>query len=375
MPILAFVLIALAVIAAWFVLYFNFSPRIGANAKGARLARIQASPNFKNGKFQNPVATNMDMPPAVMAKVMWEMLKGGNAREPKDVIPTDEFDRAAWEALPDTGIAVAWFGHSSLLIKLDGVTILTDPVFGERASSFSFAGPKRFRYTHQMRVELLPRVDVVLLSHDHYDHLCHETTVKLVKAVGASMPHFIAPLGVGAHLEMWGVPPASITEKDLWESTEVGTVEFTLAPTRHFSGRGLTNRFSTLWGGWVLEGASKKIYFGADSGYCPAFKEVGERFGPFDLAFLECGAYNEQWADIHMRPEQTAQAATDEGTSLLMPIHWGKFNLALHPWKEPVTRITAAANAQGTPLLTPRIGRIIADPKATDSEPWWDVVG
>lgn len=349
-------------------LYFKFAPRVGANPAGARSERIKASVNQVRGKFQNLVRTNMDMPFGTMLGVLWEFIKGGENREPKGTIPVIEFDPEAWAAVPDDAIAICWFGHSSLLIKVEGITFLTDPVFGERASTFSFAGPKRFKYAQHMRVDLLPQVDVVLLSHDHYDHLDHETIVRLKDR------RFIAPLGVGAHLERWGVPKHAITEKDWWDSVDLGAVKLTLAPSRHFSGRGLTNRFGTLWGSWVIAGRTKRVYFGADSGYSPSFKEVGERFGPFDLALLECGAYNERWADIHMMPEETAQAAADVKAKALMPIHWGKFSLAMHPWKEPVERVSLRAAALGIPLLTPRIGRIVNGPDLGLSERWWDEV-
>ena len=349
-------------------LYFAFAPRIGSDPKGARLARVQGSLNYRDGKFQNVVETNMDMPMRVMRKVMWEMMKGGNGREPKDIIPTVPLDLKAWEAVPDTSFAVAWFGHSSLLVKIEGITFLLDPVFGERASTFSFAGPKRFTYQEHMRVDLLPQVDVVLLSHDHYDHLDHETMLQL------KHKKFIAPLGVGAHLVAWGIPEAHITERDRWEHVQVGQVKLTLTPSRHFSGRNVTNRFSTLWGSWVFEGRTKKIYFGADSGYSPSFKEIGERFGPFDLALLECGAYNENWANIHMMPEETAQAAVDVKAKVLMPIHWAKFSLAMHPWKEPIERVTVKALELGIPLLTPRIGDIVVDADLARGVRWWEAI-
>ncbi len=356
----------IAVLAVWLILYFRFSPRIGGDPTGERLARIQASPNQRDGRFQNVVATDMDMPLTVMVKVMYEMLRGGEAREPKDTLPTVDMDIASWNAVPDSSFAVAWFGHSSLLIKLGGTTFLVDPVFGERASTFSFAGPKRFNYRQHIRVDLLPAVDVVLLSHDHYDHLGHETIVQLKDK------RFIAPLGVGAHLERWGIPASAITEKDWWESVDAGKVRLTLAPARHFSGRGMTNRFSTLWGSWVMVSGDKRIYFGADSGYSPTFKEVGERFGPFDLAMLECGAYNERWANIHMLPEETAQAAVDVRARVLMPVHWARFSLALHPWKEPIERLAVKAKVLHMPLLTPRIGAIVVDADPAASEPWWE---
>jgi L-ascorbate metabolism protein UlaG (beta-lactamase superfamily) len=352
------------------LLYFRFAERIGSDPRGERLARIQASPNYKDGKFQNLMATNMDMPPAKMLSTMWEFIRGGEGREPRTVIPTVAFDVARWDAVPDSAIAVAWFGHSTLLLKVGGVTILTDPVFGERASTFSFAGPKRFAYDMHMTTARLPKVDVVLLSHDHYDHLDHATVLELRSKVD----RWVMPLGVGAHLEAWGVPAAQISEHDWWEQVVVQGVELTLTPTRHFSGRGLTNRFSTLWGAWVLRSGAKRVYFGADSGPHDTFAEIGRRFGPFDLVLLECGAYNDNWADIHMRPEETAAAARDLGAKVLMPIHWAKFSLAMHPWKEPVERVMRSASDLGIPLLTPRIGRIVNGPDMNLSERWWETV-
>lgn len=369
------ILALILALALWLFLYFTFSSRIGTNPKGERLARIQASPNYKEGKFQNVVETNMDMPFHVMRKVMWEMMKGGDGREPKDTIKTVPLDVKAWEAIPDTAFAVAWFGHSSLLIKAGGLTFLTDPVFGERASTFSFAGPKRFAYDRYMSVDQLPHVDVVLISHDHYDHLDEETIKELVAVSSSNRElRYITALGVGAHLEYWGVKADAITEKDWWESVEVGPVKLSLTPARHFSGRNLNNRFSTLWGGWVIEANGRKVYFGADSGYSPTFKEVGDRFGPFDLVLLECGAYNEFWANIHMMPEETAQAAKDLRAAVLMPVHWGKFSLALHHWKDPIQRLTKKSAELGVPLLTPRIGRIVVNADSAASEPWWEGV-
>ncbi len=360
-------LVAIVALGIAVLLYFRFAPIVGSDPGGERLARIQASPNYRDGKFHNVVETNMDMSVGDMAKVMWEFMKGGEGREPKDTIPTVPFDREAWEAVPDTSIATAWFGHSSVLIKVDGVTFLCDPVFGQRASTFSFMGPKRFDYRQHMTVDMLPKVDVVLLSHDHYDHLDHGTVLQLKDMV----PRWVMPLGTGVHLEHWGVPAERISEHDWWDGVGVDGVRLTLAPSRHFTGRGMTNRFSTLWGSWVIEGRLKKVYFGADSGYSPTFNEVGERFGPFDLVLLECGAYNDKWAEIHMCPEETAQAAQGLNAKVLMPIHWGKFSLAMHPWKEPVERLSAKALELGVPLLTPRIGRIVNGPDMSLSEQWW----
>ncbi|MBK8949026.1 MAG: MBL fold metallo-hydrolase [Flavobacteriales bacterium] len=351
------------------ILYFRTAPRIGDDPAGVRLQRIRALPDFRGGKLHNLEPTDMDMPFTVMLKVMWTMVKGADGREPKASLPTVRFDREAWERVPSNEVALCWFGHSCVLIKLNGLTFLTDPVFGERASTFSFAGPKRFAYTERISVDQLPSVDVLLLSHDHYDHLCYETMRQLiaVKKVG----RVVAALGVGAHLEKWGMPAVMVAECAWWEQVIVGPVKLTFAPTRHFTGRGPTNRFSTLWGSFVLEGA-QRIYFGGDSGYSRTFKELGARFGRFDLALLECGAYSEYWPQIHMFPEEVAQAVRDLNARLLMPIHWAQFALGLHPWKESIERITKRAGQTGQALLTPRIGRTITAPTASQSERWWE---
>ena len=377
----AFILLALLLAPLLVVAYvLNFSPRVGTNPSGERLQRIQRQPNHKDGKLHNLIPTDMRMSPRTMFKVMWWMLRGGEGREPERPLPVFAFDREAWARVPTDEVAIAWFGHSTMLIKVDGLTFLTDPVFGARASMFSFAGPERFAYTEHFDVSILPKVDAVLLSHDHYDHLCYETIKALVALSesarsGAQAPkgiRYIAALGVGAHLEKWGVPSSAITELAWWEEEQVGSVKLTFAPSRHFTGRAMTNRFSTLWGSFVIEGRSRRLYFGADSGYSPTFKELGERFGSFDLVMLECGAYSEYWPDIHMFPEETVQAAQDLRAAALMPIHWGKFALGLHPWKESIERVTKKADELGLPLLTPRNGRIITVPDRSSSEKWWE---
>jgi L-ascorbate metabolism protein UlaG (beta-lactamase superfamily) len=376
---LLIVLAVLALPVLWMLVYFRTAPRIGSNPAGERLKRIQALPNYRDGQLHNLEPTNMNMPLNTMLKVMWTMLKGEKGREPEHPIPTVPFDRKAWEAIPDDQLAICWLGHSTVLVKLDGVTFLTDPVFGERASTFTFAGPRRFAYTEQMEVWKLPWVDFVLLSHDHYDHLCYETIFDLVvmRMSGAAQNRpkvplkFITALGVGAHLEKWQVPADRITEVVWGQEVDANGVRITFVPSRHFTGRTMRNRFSTLWGAFVLEGRTKRIFFGADSGYTATFKELGERFGRFDLALLECGAYSQYWPEIHLFPEQTAQAAKDLHADLLMPIHWGKFALGLHPWRESIERVSNGAQALGLPLLTPRIGRILTGPSASASEAWW----
>jgi len=347
--------------------FFSFAPQIGGKPNGDRMARMQSAKNFRAGKFHNTVSTKMDMKSGKMVNVMWEFFKNDKSREPVTTIKVNKFNPAVFQQMNPSEVSFTWFGHSSILLKINGKVLLIDPVFSERVSMFPFLGPKRFKYSHHMDVELLPRLDAVLISHDHYDHLDYKTIQKLKDKVN----RFYVPLSVGAHLEKWGVPPGNITELNWWESVDFDNLTFVFTPSRHFSGRGLNDRFSTLWGAWVIKGESQNIFFGADSGYFQGFKEIGEKYGPFDLTFLECGAYNKNWSDIHMMPEETIQANVDLRGKALMPIHWGKFNLSLHPWKEPIERAIAKGKDLDVKIITPKIGEIVILNDRLNTARWW----
>ena len=350
-------------------LFFNFAPQIGATSDGERLERIKASPNYNGKTFINTLPTTLSNPVKIMSKVGRKFFFDTEGREPKSIINTYPMDLETFNQVPDTDFGVLWLGHSTLLVKFEGKVILFDPVFGERASMFSFAGPKRFEYTNRIEIKDLPKIDAVILSHDHYDHLDHYSIVELKDKVD----RFYMPIGVGAHMEKWGLSESQIYELDWWDEIKYDeNLKLVLTPTRHFSGRGFSDRNMTLWGSWVVEGKNKKIFFGGDSGYFPGFKEIGEKYGPFDLCFLECGAYNELWSEIHMMPEETAQAATDLNSSLLMPIHWGKFNLALHHWKEPVTRLGVKAEELNLQIATPEIGKLMIVSREVPQKKWWE---
>jgi L-ascorbate metabolism protein UlaG (beta-lactamase superfamily) len=369
---MALILVSLLVILIIAVVAFvNLSPQFGENPTGERLKRIQASPNFKDGTFQNLVPTSLNMSAGKLVSATWKMLTGVPGAEPTDTIQTVPFDQTVFEGNggPEQ-VAISWFGHSSLLIRIQGKTLLTDPVFSERASFASFSGPKRFPFDHYMDVDELPPVDAVVLSHDHYDHLDYETFTKLKGKVS----RFFVPLGVGAHLEKWGIAPDQITELDWHESVKFDDLTLVCAPARHFSGRGLTNRNGTLWASWVLQGTQKRVYYGGDTGYYAGLKTIGEQYGPFDIALLECGAYNEDWIDIHMMPEQTAQAQLDVKGDLLIPIHWGKFNLALHTWRDPIRRLVKKSAELGTKVATPRIGEVVVLGSTVPTGRWWETM-
>lgn len=368
--IMLIILALVVVIAISVFIFFQTAPQMGKAASGERLSRMESASNYESGIFNNTVDTNMDMPFSTLRKVFKEFFFGDKTlKEPQQAIKTVPFDAQTFASYKSDTIAISWFGHSSILIKINGTTILTDPVLvGERASMFPFMGPKRFDYDHHITLDELPPVDIVLISHDHYDHLDYPT----IRDLASKVKKFYTPLGVGAHLEHWGVPASNIEELNWWDEVEVANIKLALTPTRHFSGRGIRDRFKTLWGSWVIMGQNKRLYFSGDSGYFPGFKEIGEKYGPFDLTFMECGAYNEGWSEIHMFPEQTAQAHLDVQGKLLLPIHWGKFDLSLHPWKESVQRLEAKAAEENISLVTPEVGQIILLPDTTAFEKWWE---
>ena len=305
-------------------------------------------------KFQSPVETSVGGLSTAL-KVLPQLLFNRKERVPRAAPGPFRTDISVYERPSKTGLRVTWFGHSSMLLEIDGVRLLIDPVWDRRAAPVQWAGPKRF-FPATMPLEDLPALDAVLISHDHYDHLGKET----VKRLTTSLPtvRWITPLGVGAVLRGFGVPANRITELDWTESTVVGGgLTITAVPARHFSGRSLSNRNETLWGSFVLRGTKHKVYYGADSGLWDGFRAIGEMFGPFDLSMIEIGAFNEQWKDIHLGPDGAVEAFEALGGGLLMPIHWGLFDLALHGWREPIERITELAEERGFPLFAPEPGQ------------------
>lgn len=351
------------------VVFFYTAPQLGSKPGGRRLERMKEAPNFDQGIFHNSVETKMEMPKGTIPKLLKHyFIEDKRAKNPQIPIATQLFNKDAFEAVSQDSISFVWFGHSTILMKIDGITILADPVIvGERASMLSIIGPKRFDYSHQIEIENLPKIDAVILSHDHYDHLDYPTILALKDKV----TKFFIPLGVGAHFERWGVPTDHIVELNWWDEVAFEGLKLVFAPTRHFSGRALQDRFRTLWGSWVILGKDSRLYFSGDSGYFPGFKEIGDRYGPFDLTFMECGAYNEGWSEIHMFPEETAQAHLDLKGKLLLPIHWGKFDLSLHPWKESVERLSQKAKEEQIRLFTPEVGAMVSFKDSSAMDAWW----
>jgi len=307
-------------------------------------------------KFSNPVPTVIGGLGAIF-KLLPHYLTNKAETAPPQLLGPFSTDVSIYTTAPESGLRVTWMGHSSLLVEIDGVRLLIDPMWDERASPTSWAGPKRF-FAPTMRLEELPSVDVVLVSHDHYDHLGETTIRKLAALESMRGARWVTSLGVGEVLRQFGVEATRILEMDWTESVNVGGVEITAVPTRHFSGRSLFNRFETLWSAFVLKGPKHTVYFGADSGWWEGFAEIGAAYGPFDLTMLEIGAFDVLWDGIHLGPDGAARAfAALGGRGLMMPIHWGLFDLALHAWRQPITRIVELADERGIKLWAPEPGR------------------
>jgi L-ascorbate metabolism protein UlaG (beta-lactamase superfamily) len=333
---------------------------------GNRLKRAQSSRQFRNGRFWNTSGASPRINTNSFA-LMKDFFLGGKNRRPRKRLPVEN-PLTTWEVRPSSGLRVTWLGHSTLLIECDGVRVLTDPVFGNYASPGFFAGRKRF-HPVPATIGQLPPLDIVLLSHDHYDHLCSSTIRKLAKL---RVP-FVTSLGVGERLEKLGVDPSLITELDWWEEHTLpnGTLSFTATPAQHFSGRGLRDRNVTLWSSWVITTRNKRIFFSADTGLTDELTTIGERLGPFDLSMIEIGASNPAWADIHLGPVNAMRAFEMLGGGTLLPIHWGTFDLALHRWDEPAETLVTLTEKSGARVLTPRLGRPIEPELVEDTPRWW----
>ncbi len=339
---------------------------LGGRVEGSRLERAARSPQWQDGRFDN-VLPRMDGP---YLRMLSEFTFGGSAyRTPTDVLPVMARSRADYARFPDSGLRVTWLGHSTMLLEIDGQRVLIDPVWGERVSPFTFMGPKRF-FPPPLAIAELPPIDAVIISHDHYDHL----DVPTVRALSARGVRWLVPLGVGAHLAAWGVADSLITELDWWDATKVGALTITATPARHFSGRGLTDSGRTLWAGWAFAGAVHRVFYSGDTALHDEFTAIGERLGPFDLTMFEVGAYDAMWADVHLGPEQAVLAHQLVRGDVLLPVHWGLFDLALHGWTEPIERVLVAARDAGVRVSAPRPGDMVEPSALAPIERWWPTV-
>jgi len=340
----------------------------GRKAQGARLERMQASPLWDGEKFRNrhPVMPGLRDPRASMPS-MRDFIWGGERRVPRHPLPSIN-PLEAWSRQPYSGLRATWLGHSTTLIEIEGWRVLTDPVWGQRASPFPVLGPRRFQPA-PVSLERLPPLDLVVISHDHYDHLDYPTVRRLARR---GVP-FVTSLGVGAHLESWGVAPELITELDWWETHAVPDTGLTVtaAPSQHFSGRSLGTRNSTLWSAFVLRTERHSAFFSGDTGLTTQYQAIRDRLGPFDLVMLEVGAFHPGWGDVHLGPANALRALELLGGGAFLPVHWGTFSLAMHAWDEPVETLLQLTKTTDTQLLLPRLGEPIEPVLAPRIDPWW----
>lgn len=359
-------LIGLGVVLVSGTAFVALSPQFGGKHTEEDQKRYADSGHYTDGKFQNLVETNMDQSFGNMFDIMKEFIKGNPQGRPQQPLPLEKVD--SLEIVNFEEDRLVWFGHSAFLLKMDGKTILLDPMLGHTPAPHPMLGGKRYSKELPIDIEKIPEVDLILISHDHYDHLDYGSIQKL----RTKTKKFLVPLGVGAHLKSWDVPEEAIQEFNWWDEVKLDELHLVFTPSRHFSGRGLTDRSTTLWGSWVIKGSQHSLYFSGDSGYGDHFNEIGEKFGPFDLALMECGQYNERWSNIHMMPEETAMAGQDVRAKVVMPIHWGAFTLALHDWNEPPRRMTEKAKSLGQEVLIPEIGQVMKlENLSVETSRWW----
>ncbi|HEY1398815.1 MBL fold metallo-hydrolase [Roseateles sp.] len=338
------------------------SAALGDAPSGDRLLRTQQSPQWHDDHFENRQPIWAD------GLAGWRNFLLGSASpdsSPRSPVPVVRPDPRAYASPPDSGLRLTWLGHATTLLEVDGAVLLIDPLWSERASPVSWAGPQRW-YPPLIALADLPRVDAVLISHDHVDHLDMGTIV----AMRDWSTVFVVPLGIGAHLERWGIPAARIVELDWWQSTRVGAVELVATPARHASGRLRSKTNKTLWAGWAVAGPRHRVWYSGDTGFHTDLAAIGERLGPFDLTLIEAGQYDANWPDTHLGPEQAVEAHRLVRGEVMVPVHWGLIRQAPHAWTEPVERVLAAARCRQVRVVTPRPGEIVEPMQATTA-PWW----
>jgi len=360
------IIIVLLIVA--YIAFVNFTPSFGGDISKEQQLEYGKSKNYVDGVFKNTKEVKLNASFSegltILRKFFFTKVPEG---VPKNDIVVKKIDSTSI-ADYNSPARLIWFGHSTFLLQIKNKNILLDPMFGDVPAPHPWLGNKRFSKDLPIDIEKLPMIDAVIISHDHYDHLDYGSIKKLKDKVNK----FYTPLGVGVHLEAWGIAKERIVELDWWHEVTYEDLIFRCTPAQHFSGRKFTNRESTLWSSWIIKSNTENIFFSGDSGYASHFKKIGEKYGPFDFAMLECGQYNELWPDIHMFPEETAQAGLDLKANCIMPIHWGAFKLAMHSWKDPVERVTKKAKELQVPVITPKIGEpFLIKNNKLEQNAWW----
>lgn len=347
--------------------FFLRGKQFGGKIRPYHLEKYSQSSNWDGKKFNNLEETSVDVNLRTLPALLRKQLKGRSTRNPKQLIPVVPFTSDVFKHTSEESLQFIWLGHSVLLLRIGGKTLLIDPMLSPDAAPIAPVKTPRFSKHTLDIIDQLPQLDAILLTHDHYDHLDYASLSRLK---GKTSTYLVA-LGVSRHLERWDIPAEQIKEFDWWEEIDFAGIRIIFTPSRHFSGRGPVDRAKSLWGGWVFLSKSYRIYWTGDGGYGDHFTEVGKRYGPFEWVFAECGQYNEMWHQIHMYPEECIQAIMDAKGKIGIPVHWGAFSLAMHHWKEPVERFVAAANERGQPICCPQLGEVI---EAGNSawKPWWE---
>jgi L-ascorbate metabolism protein UlaG (beta-lactamase superfamily) len=358
--------LALLVILATVALYSTeWLASLGGRVKGARLARARKSPQFERDRFRN--TESRGMPKASYREMFRRQFFGDEQRAPLAPVPVVRRVASDYATPPASGLRATWIGWASVLVEIDGRVVMTDPVWSERCSPSTLVGPKRF-HPPPMALEALPHVDVVVISHDHYDHL----DMPVVRFLAARGTHFAVPLGIGAHLERWHIPAAQIHELDWRQSVALNGLSLTATPARHYSGRNPLHNNETLWSSWVIAGPRHRVFFSGDSGYSTHFAEIGATYGPFDLTLIKIGASDPSWSEIHMTPEEAVRTHQDLRGKVMLPVHWATFNLAFHAWRDPADEALAAAKQAGARIVIPRPGEFVEPERTTaPQEVWW----
>lgn len=345
----------------------NYKKQFGGKINNELLEKLSQSPNWKKGKFRNIEHTSIDINLYNLPKLIKKQLFDKEGRFPKQNLPIIKFDKNTF-LTKNNETKFIWYGHAVVLLRLNGLNILIDPMFGADTAPVAPFASKRYSENTLDIIDDLPEIDVLLLTHDHYDHLDLDSILKLKGKV----KDYIVSLGSKRHFDAWEITNNNVTELDWWQGKEIGGVKFTFTPTRHSAGRGIKDRDQTLWGGWLMQAPNETLYFSGDGGYGNHFKEIGNYAKTVDFAFMECGQYNKLWHQIHMHPEETVQASFDVNAKKAMPYHWGGFALSTHHWKEPVKRFTTQATIKQLQYIVPQLGEIVNYKETKIYKNWWE---